>query len=101
MGEVGEERGVTRYVKTAGGHIGHVIVFAGTGSDGERARLCFPLECGEATKEASGGGGLRVVSHALGPCHSGRVVGPNAGPNVAQVHLLVQDHVVEEDGGHF
>jgi hypothetical protein len=45
VGKKGKKRGIPRYVETAGGHVGHVVFFAGNGANGERAGLHGPLKC--------------------------------------------------------
>jgi hypothetical protein len=41
---------------------------------------------------------LQVVWHA---CYCGRAVLEDAGSDVSQIYVLLEDHVVHEDGRHF
>jgi hypothetical protein len=45
VGKQEKERGITRDVETAGGNVGHGIVFAGNGANGESPCLHGPLKC--------------------------------------------------------
>jgi hypothetical protein len=99
--KMGEERVVTDDIKTAGSHVGHVIVNACNGAKCQGAGLDRWLEGRQTRKESARGGCLGVIGHAFGPCHGGCVIGPNTGPDVPQVNHLLQDHVVEEHCHHF
>jgi hypothetical protein len=93
--EVGEERVVTYDVEAAGGNVCHVVVLASNGSNREWASLDGALHGCKAAQESARSGGLRMIRHAFGPCHGGRVIRPNAGSDVFQIDFLLKDHVVE------